>query len=58
MRMTMPRARDFTNGRCRWGRRIDDHFKAANRARFRVCSKVGHAVGVIKRVFGFPEVHQ
>ena len=51
-----PRARDFTNQRYRWGRRIDEQIKASNRNKSRVRAKVEHTIGVIKRVFGFDKV--
>ena len=56
MRAAAPRARDFTNQRYRWGNRIDETIKAANRNKSRVRAKVEHTIGVIKRVFGFQKV--
>ena len=56
MRAAAPRARDFTNQRYRWGKRIDEGIKAVNRTKSRVRSKVEHTIGVIKRVFGFQKV--
>lgn len=56
MRAAAPRARDFTNQRYRWGSRIDERIKAANRNKSRVRAKVEHTIGVIKRVFGFQKV--
>jgi len=53
MRSVAPRARDFTNQRYRCGHWIDEGIKAKNRTKSRVRSKVEHAIGVIKRVFGF-----
>lgn len=50
------RARDCTNRRYRWGRRIDETIKAKNRNKSRVRAKVEHSIGVIKRVFGFQKV--
>lgn len=47
------RARDFTNQRYRWGSRVDEGIRAMNRRKSSVRSKVEHAIGVIKRVFGF-----
>lgn len=49
-------ARDFTNQRCRWGSRVDERIMAVNRTKSRVRSKVEHAIGVIKCVFGFQKV--
>lgn len=56
MRKAAPRARDFTNRRYRWGKRIDATIKAQNRTKSRVRAKAEHAIGVIKRVFGFQKV--
>lgn len=53
IRSVAPRAKDFTNQRYRCGRWIDEGIKAKNQAKSRVRSKVEHAIGVIKRVFGF-----
>lgn len=56
MRKVAPRARDFTNQRYRWGKRIDERIKAVNRTKSSIRSKVEHTIGVIKRVFGFQKV--
>lgn len=56
IRTAAPRARDFTNRRYRFGQRIDETIKAKNRNKSAVRSKVEHAIGVIKRVFGFQKV--
>jgi len=56
MRAVAPRARDFTNQRYRWGKRIDERIKATNRTKSRVRAKVEHSIGIIKRVFGFQKV--
>jgi IS5 family transposase len=56
MRAVAPRARDFTNQRYRWGKRIDERIKATNRTKSRVRAKVEHSIGVIKRIFGFQKV--
>lgn len=56
IRAVAPRARDCTNRRYRFGKRIDEVVKAKNRNKSRVRAKVEHAVGVIKRVFGFQKV--
>ncbi len=56
MRRVAPNARDFTNRRYRWGKRIDERIKAVNRAKSSIRSKVEHTIGVIKRVFGFQKV--
>jgi transposase, IS5 family len=51
-----PRARDCTHRRYRFGKRVDEVIKAKNRNKARVRAKVEHAIGVIKRVFGFQKV--
>jgi transposase, IS5 family len=56
MRAAAPRARDFTNQRYRWGKRVDERIKAVNRSKSRVRAKVEHSIGIIKRVFGFQKV--
>jgi IS5 family transposase len=56
MRKAAPRARDFTNQRYRWGKRIDERIKCVNRTKSSIRSKVEHTIGVIKRVFGFQKV--
>jgi IS5 family transposase len=56
MRRAAPRARDFTNQRYRWGKRMDERIKAVNRTKSSIRSKVEHTIGVIKRVFGFQKV--
>jgi IS5 family transposase len=56
MREVAPQARDFTNQRYRWGKRVDERIKAVNRTKSSVRSKVEHTIGVIKRVFGFQKV--
>lgn len=56
IRQRAPRAQDFTNRRYRHAGRIDEIEKARNRTKSRVRAKVEHAIGVIKRVFGFQKV--
>lgn len=56
IRKVAPRARDLTNRRYRFGGRVDEAIKAKNRTKSKVRSKVEHAIGVIKRVFGFQKV--
>ena len=51
-----PKARDFTNQRTRRGGIVDDAMRAKNRNKSRIRSRVEHAIGVIKRVFGFRKV--
>lgn len=56
IRRIAPRARDFTNRRYRWGKRIDERIKALNSRKSSIRCKVEHTIGVIKRVFGFQKV--
>jgi IS5 family transposase len=56
IRQVAPRAGDFTNQRYRFGSRIDTVIKAKNRTKSRVRAKAEHAIGVIKRIFGFQKV--
>lgn len=51
-----PRARDYTNRRCRGHGWVNELEKAKNRTKSRVRAKVEHAIGVIKRIFGFTKV--
>jgi transposase, IS5 family len=56
MRKKAPKARDFTNQRYRFGKRIDEEEKARNRTKSRVRSKVEHAFWIIKGIFKFTKV--
>lgn len=56
IRKVAPHARDFTNQRYRWGKRVDERIKAINRTKSSVRAKVEHTIGVIKRTFGFQKV--
>lgn len=56
IRSVAPRARDCTNRRCRFGKRMDEAIAAKNRHKSSIRSKVEHTIGVIKRVFGFQKV--
>jgi IS5 family transposase len=56
IRAKAPKARDFTNRQCKWKHYIDQAIKAKNRNKSRIRSRVEHAIGVIKRVFGFAKV--
>jgi IS5 family transposase len=56
IRRRAARARDLTNRRYRFGKRVDEAVKAKNRNKSKVRAKVEHAIGVIKRVFGFQKV--
>ena len=51
-----PHARDFTNRRYRFKKRIDEVQRAKNRTKSKVRAKVEHVFGVMKRVFGFEKV--
>jgi transposase, IS5 family len=46
-------ARDFTNRRYRHRGVVDEVERAKNRTKSKVRARVEHAIGVIKRVFGF-----
>jgi IS5 family transposase len=56
IRQRAPRAQDFTNRRYRDGGRVDEIERGKNRTKAKVRAKVEHAVGVIKRIFGFAKV--
>lgn len=51
-----PRARDFTQRRCRYKDRVDQAERARNRSKSRVRSKVEHVFGTLKLNFGFTKV--
>ena len=51
-----PYAQDFTHRRYRQGGVVDETERAKNRTKSKVRAKVEHAIGVIKRVFGFVKV--
>ena len=51
-----PRAQDFTNRRYRHNGQVDEVEREKNRTKAKVRAKVEHAIGVIKRVFGFAQV--
>lgn len=48
-----PRAQDFTNRRYRHRGQVDEVERGKNRTKATVRAKVEHAIGVIKRIFGF-----
>lgn len=48
-----PRAQDFTNRRYRHGGQVDEVEREQHRTKATVRAKVEHAIGVIKRLFGF-----
>jgi IS5 family transposase len=51
-----PRAKDFTNRKWRGRGWVNEVEKAKNHTKSRVRAKAEHAIGVIKRVFGFQKV--
>lgn len=51
-----PRAKDFTNRKYRGRGWVNELEKAKNRTKSQVRAKVEHAIGVIKRIFGFTKV--
>lgn len=51
-----PEARDFTHRRYRHRGVVDEVQRAKNRTKSKVRAKVEHAIGVIKRIFGFVKV--
>jgi IS5 family transposase len=51
-----PRAKDFTNKRHRFRRKVNGVEKAKNCNKSRVQAKVEHVFGVIKNIFGFRKV--
>jgi IS5 family transposase len=51
-----PKARDFTNRRYRHRGVVDQVERAKNRTKSKVRARVEHAIGIIKRVFGFAKV--
>jgi IS5 family transposase len=56
IRARAPRARDFTNRKYRGRGWFNEVEQAKNRTKAKVRAKVEHAIGVIKRVFGFQKV--
>ncbi len=53
IRQYAPQARDFTLRRYRYGGAVDAITRGKNRTKAKVRAKVEHAIGVIKRIFGF-----
>lgn len=51
-----PAAKDFTNRRYRHKGVVNETERAKNRTKSRVRAKVEHAIGVVKRIFGFVKV--
>ena len=56
IRQHAPQAKDFTQRRGRGYRYLSPEERAKNRTKSRVRAKVEHAIGVIKRIFGFIKV--
>jgi len=56
IRAKAPKARDFTNRRCKWKGIVDMATVAKNGRKSSIRSRVEHSIGVIKRVFGFTKV--
>jgi len=56
IRQCAPRARDFVNRRYRQRGVVDQVERAKNRTKSKVRARVEHAIGIIKRVFGFAKV--
>jgi IS5 family transposase len=56
LRQHAPQAKDFTQRRGRGYRYLSPEERAKNRTKSRVRAKVEHAIGVIKRIFGFVKV--
>jgi transposase, IS5 family len=56
IRARAPRAQDFVNRRYRHGGMINEVERRKNHTKSRVRAKVEHAIGVIKRIFGFTKV--
>ena len=57
IRRCAPRAKDFTNRRCKVKGVVEEAEKAKNRRKSKVRARVKHCFGVMKRVFGFTKVH-
>ena len=56
IRRCAPRAKDFTNQRCKFKGVVDEAKKAKNARKSKVRAKVEHCFAVMKRVFGFTKV--
>jgi IS5 family transposase len=56
IRAQAPQAKDFTHRRYRHPGIVDEMQRAKNRTKSKVRAKVEHAIGVIKRIFGFTKV--
>jgi IS5 family transposase len=56
IRQHAPKARDFTNRRYRHRGVVDEVERGKNRTKSKIRARVEHAIGIIKRVFGFAKV--
>ncbi len=56
IRQHAPEARDFTNRRYRQRGVVDLIERGKNRTKSKIRARVEHAIGIIKRVFGFTKV--
>ena len=56
IRESAPKAQDFTNRRYRHRGVVDEVARAKNRTKSKARARVEHAIGVIKRVFGFAKL--
>ena len=56
IRRHAPQARDFTHKRYRYKDRVDEVERRKNKAKSSIRAKVEHAIGAIKRIFGFVKV--
>ena len=56
LRQYAPRAKDFTQRRCRYKDTVDKVERAKNKTKSSVRARVEHSIGVIKRIFGFVKV--
>ena len=56
IREQAPKARDLTNRRYRHRGIVDEVERRKNRTKSKVRARVEHAIGVVKRVFGFAKV--
>jgi transposase, IS5 family len=56
IRERAPKAQDFTNRRHRHRGVVDEVERAKSRTKSKVRARLAHAIGIIKRVFGFAKV--
>ncbi len=53
IRAHAPKAKDFTNRRCRYKDTVDEEQRAKNKTKSSVRAKVEHPFLILKRIFGF-----